>query len=420
MMIALELLVLVAIASALGWFAPRILPRTSWPLWLRAVFGAGVALLLFLLLGLYHLSTGEGLDDATGLQQAVLCRVHHFAHCPRKAGEAEVPVVPGGVAAPRVLVLDRALIYARYVKTGAKDAVPRIGAELTQLMDQYDANLLLDRAAIVSGGQSVDITPQLVADLDKTLAHGAGAAPAAVTIDTDTVDAPRFVVANRAVIAGALPQNVNVAPKLEPALHGILQERAANLALDRNAVVLGLIEIDATNDIVRKLDGQPSANQAPVAAPVVVVIDRGELFGRALAGQALTAQVRDLLTTARAELKPRGDALLAEQTALKAKLSTLSDADKQTQIAAFRAKYAVFQADVVKRQSAIAAALAPPRKQLQDALGPILKALMKERGANLLLDRKAVVLGRSKNVDVTGLAITRLDAALPSVTVQTP
>jgi hypothetical protein len=41
---------------------------------------------------------------------------------------------------------------------------------------------------------------------------------------------------------------------------------------------------------------------------------------------------------------------------------------------------------------------------------------MTERGANLLLDRNAVVLG-TVDVDVTGVAIARLNQKLPAVKV---
>jgi outer membrane protein len=56
------------------------------------------------------------------------------------------------------------------------------------------------------------------------------------------------------------------------------------------------------------------------------------------------------------------------------------------------------------------------RQQVEQALGPILQAIMTERGANLLLDRNAVVLG-TVDVDVTGVAIARLNQKLPAVKV---
>ena len=56
------------------------------------------------------------------------------------------------------------------------------------------------------------------------------------------------------------------------------------------------------------------------------------------------------------------------------------------------------------------------RQQVEQALGPILQGIMAERGANLLLDRNSVVLG-TVDVDITGLAVQRLNQKMPSLKV---
>lgn len=420
-MIVLELIIFAGIAFALYWFAPQILPRVGWSDVSRAALGVGVALALFLLQGVYHLSTGDGPADATGIQQALLCRIHHFSHCTNTAPSPEAPVATITIAAPRVLVLDRAAVQARYMSTGATDAEQRIATELNALMDQYEANLLFDRAAIVSGADSVDITPQLIADLDKTVAHGNTVpAPPVNTVDQTVADSPRFLVADRAAISGAFPQGANIGPKIAPALQAVLQDRSANLILDRNAVVLGPGEIDATSDIIRKINAQGGTSQASIVAPVIVVVDRAAILAKSRAGKSMVDQVRKLIADARSDLKPRGDALLAEQTALKARLPHLSGDDRDVALSDFRAKYTAFQADVFKRQAAIQSGLTAARKQVEDALLPIIKGLMAQRHANLLLDRRAVVLGRGKDIDVTAPAVERLDRAMSSVSVETP
>jgi hypothetical protein len=54
---------------------------------------------------------------------------------------------------------------------------------------------------------------------------------------------------------------------------------------------------------------------------------------------------------------------------------------------------------------------------MEQALGPILQGIMKERGANLLLDRSAVVLGTDSTIDITGVAVQRLNQKMPSLKV---
>jgi len=54
---------------------------------------------------------------------------------------------------------------------------------------------------------------------------------------------------------------------------------------------------------------------------------------------------------------------------------------------------------------------------IEVALEPILKSLMAERGANMVFDRGSVILS-TVDVDVTPVAVQRLDKALPHVKVE--
>ena len=56
------------------------------------------------------------------------------------------------------------------------------------------------------------------------------------------------------------------------------------------------------------------------------------------------------------------------------------------------------------------------QQQVEQALGPILQGIMKERGATILVDRSAVLLAPNA-LDVTQLVIQRLDMKMPTVKV---
>jgi Skp family chaperone for outer membrane proteins len=58
-------------------------------------------------------------------------------------------------------------------------------------------------------------------------------------------------------------------------------------------------------------------------------------------------------------------------------------------------------------------------KQINEAAQPILAALMRERGANLVLPQ-AATLQSSGALNITADAISRLDRALPRVSTATP
>jgi Skp family chaperone for outer membrane proteins len=127
-------------------------------------------------------------------------------------------------------------------------------------------------------------------------------------------------------------------------------------------------------------------------------------------------QVQQLTISAETGLKARDAALRAEGAQLQQQLAILAPAVKAAKIRAFEAKQAALQGEVQKQQGMIQGGVLKARQQVEVALGPILQKIMTERGANLLLDRNAVVLG-TVDVDVTALAISRLNQTLPTVKV---
>ena len=160
----------------------------------------------------------------------------------------------------------------------------------------------------------------------------------------------------------------------------------------------------------------PPPPPPPLPAPKILIIDRSEVLRRSAVGQSIMKQVQQLTINAENSLKAKDAALRAEGGQLQQQLAILAPAVKAAKIKAFEAKQAALQADVQKQQGLIQGGVLKARQQVEQALGPILQALMQERGANLLLDRNAVVLG-TVNVDITKDAITRLNQKLPTVKV---
>ena len=160
--------------------------------------------------------------------------------------------------------------------------------------------------------------------------------------------------------------------------------------------------------------GPPPAAGTP--NPKILVIDRAAILRGSVVGQNIMKQVQGLTVAAENGLKAKDAALRAEGQALQQQLAILAPGVKAAKIKAFEVKQAALQGDVQKQQSLIQGGVLVARQQVERALGPILQKIMQERGANLLLDRNAVVLG-TVDVDVTGLAITRLNQSLPMVKV---
>jgi len=162
--------------------------------------------------------------------------------------------------------------------------------------------------------------------------------------------------------------------------------------------------------------GKPgAAPQAPV--PKILVIDRQALLRQSKVGQSIAQQVQALTRSAESELKGENEALRKEGSALQQQVAILAPDVKAQKIKAFEAKQAAFQQKVQLRQNQIRYGVAMAQRQVESVAGPIVQGLMVQRGANLMLDRQAIVVG-APGLDVTPDAIKLLDQKLPTVKVQ--
>lgn len=161
--------------------------------------------------------------------------------------------------------------------------------------------------------------------------------------------------------------------------------------------------------------GAPGAG--PVPAPRIIVIDRQAILRASKVGQDIVRQVNAYTTQAETEFRAENQALQKESQALQQQVAILAPDVRAQKIKAFQQKETVFKQKVDARQSLIQGGVLKAKQQVEQALGPILQGIMQERNANLLLDRAAVVLGMV-DIDVTQLAVQRLDQKLPTVKVQ--
>lgn len=166
---------------------------------------------------------------------------------------------------------------------------------------------------------------------------------------------------------------------------------------------------------------QPApAKPAPAAgtpAPVILVIDRNAILRASKVGQSIVQQVNAYSQAAEKEFKGQADSLRSQEQQLQQQIAILAPDVKAKKIKAFQAQQQAFQQKVQTRQTQIQGGVLQARQQVEKALGPILQGILRERHANLLFDRNAIVLG-TVNVDITGAAIQRLDQKMPTIKVQ--
>jgi Skp family chaperone for outer membrane proteins len=162
--------------------------------------------------------------------------------------------------------------------------------------------------------------------------------------------------------------------------------------------------------------GPAAATNGP-PAPRIIVIDRNFILQRSSAGQDMVNQVQTLSKQAETEFKNQETQLATEANQLQQQLAILAPDVRDQKEKDFTTKQQAFQTKVATRQAEIQAGFNKAAHQLEVALEPILKTIMVERGANMVVDRASVILS-TVDIDVTPIAVQRLDKSLPHVKVE--
>lgn len=146
----------------------------------------------------------------------------------------------------------------------------------------------------------------------------------------------------------------------------------------------------------------------------IVVIDRAAIMQFSKVGQDIAKQMQAYATQAKNDLSSQGKALQAEGRNLQQQVAILAPDVKQKRLDAFRAKEEALQGAAQRKDEQLKLAFGQARAAMEAQLGPILQQLVKERNANLVLDKQAVVFSNNNAFDITGDAINRLNQKLPS------
>jgi outer membrane protein len=163
--------------------------------------------------------------------------------------------------------------------------------------------------------------------------------------------------------------------------------------------------------------GFATAALADPPQPKIVVLDRAALMQYSKAGQDIAKQMQAYSAQAKADLQGQGRALEEEERTLQQQVAILAPDVKAKRIAAFQAKQQALQGLVTRKDEQMRFAFAQARQQMETKLGPILQGLVKARGANMVLDKQAVVFATQGGFDITGDAINQLNQQLPSLKV---
>ncbi|MBV9550898.1 MAG: OmpH family outer membrane protein [Alphaproteobacteria bacterium] len=157
----------------------------------------------------------------------------------------------------------------------------------------------------------------------------------------------------------------------------------------------------------------PALAAAP-PAPKVVVLDRIAILQNSKVGRDIARQLQALTVQNRNSFEAQQKALTAEQQQLTQKVAIMAADQRQKTEDAFRAKVQNMQESAQRRAAQIQQVSQSSSQIISQALAPIVDEIVKERGANLVIDKQAVIFANSNAFEITQEAISKLDAKMPS------
>lgn len=157
--------------------------------------------------------------------------------------------------------------------------------------------------------------------------------------------------------------------------------------------------------------------QQEASAPVILILDQAKVIAQSKAGQSIAQQLQTLEETASSELNAEVEKLNKEGEDLKKQKDLMAEevwVEKAKQLTVKQNNLPALR-EVKLRELQIAQQQA--LSKIDEAMKPILKKIVDDRGATVMLDRSAVMYA-SLDTNITAEVISELDKVLKSVKVE--
>jgi len=154
-------------------------------------------------------------------------------------------------------------------------------------------------------------------------------------------------------------------------------------------------------------------NPGPVIPGVCVYFNQ-RLLAQSTSGQAVQARMEQLSQEVQGELTPYASSIQSEIQTLQTSGAGLSEAERSSRSQALQQRIQEAQQLEQTRENELRYTLGEQRRLISVAVEPILVAIYQERGCGILLSRESVFM-MNPAMDVTDLAIQRLNTALPTL-----
>jgi outer membrane protein len=162
------------------------------------------------------------------------------------------------------------------------------------------------------------------------------------------------------------------------------------------------------------------AQQAPaLPPPVILIVDMAQILQQAKAAQEVHAILNKQYTAYSKEVAQQEDELQKGGTELERQRTVMAPDAYNTRAHDLQQRYDELGKSVQAKRLALQQSLNDAMDKVKNAALEVVADIVKERKANLVLEKQAVVY-EPEGMDVTADAIKRLDQKLPSVPVNLP
>lgn len=179
------------------------------------------------------------------------------------------------------------------------------------------------------------------------------------------------------------------------------------------AAVIGAILIAAV------VVGPLRAQSAPLPAPVILIVDLQQILQDAKAAKGVQAIINQEYSSYTKEVSQQEDELQKARADLERQRTILAPEAFNTRARDLQQRYDELGQVVQGRRQSLQQSLNEAMLQVKNAALTVIADIVKERKANLVVEKQAVVF-EADGMDVTADAVARLDQKLASVPVNLP
>ena len=167
------------------------------------------------------------------------------------------------------------------------------------------------------------------------------------------------------------------------------------------------------------LGGPSRAQSAALPAPVILIVDLQQILQDAKAAKGVQAIINQEYSSYTKEVAQQEDDLQKARAELERQRTVLAPDAFNTRARDLQQRYDELGQVVQGRRQSLQQSLNEAMQQVKNAALTVIADIVKERKANLVIEKQAVVF-EAEGMDVTADAVARLDQKLASVPVKLP